>query len=105
MDGLFDAFELRGLVRMQGVDDGARGDDQAQGAVEGADEAHAVDVVGGLALVEAGGSAVPEHGARVHARDPEDQVVLRDVVGHGAAGEVGAGEVVEAGAVLGLGNS
>ena len=57
---------------------------------------HIIDIRRIFARLDARPAAVPEHLARIRVRDPEDQPVSRDVVGYGAAGVVGAGEIVEA---------
>ena len=57
---------------------------------------HIVDIRRIFARLDARPTAVPEHLARIRVRDPKDQPVSCNVVGYGAAGVVGAGEVVEA---------
>ena len=69
---------------------------EVEEAVETIDVTHIIKIDASLGLLDAGSRTVPELGSRVRVGNPEGQIVPRDVIGDGAPGEVGTGEVVEA---------
>lgn len=88
-------LKRRDLVTMQAVEDPLGGNGGDERLLKALNVAYIVDVRMGHALLWRWRSPIPEYRPGICVGNPQNELVALDIVGHGAAWEVGARQVVK----------